>query len=499
MIVWWVMLWVQVALAKPDNTYRITDFGAVSESGRVNTKAIQAAIDKAHSDGGGKVIVPFGTYLTGGIELKSKVELHLEVGAILLGSTHPADYKHINQHRRALIMSDGAHHIAISGKGTVDGQGRKLALTIDSLHHAGVSIDPKYNYRRNRPNEDHRVELVSLVKSKNISISGVTFRNASCWVTTFDQCEDLSIDAVAIESRAFWNNDGMDIIDCRRVRITNSRVNVADDGICLKSHLPDYANDDIYIANCTIRSSASAVKFGTGSFGGFKNVVVENIKVFDTFRSAIAIETVDGGDIENIRVSGITAINTGNPIFIRRGHRKGDKPGVLRNVLIENIRAEVPFGRPDLAYDMRGPEVNFFHNPFPSSVAGIPGYPIEDVTIKNVEIVYPGRASKGMAYVPLSRLEAVPEKEKDYPEFSMFGELPAWGFYVRHVSGMLFENIRIRVKEEDFRPAFVFDDVDGLRLQTIEVENDPKKETVVLKNTRLEQIDESLKSNVVKY
>ena len=126
-------------------------------------------------------------------------------------------------------------------------------------------------------------------------------------------------------------------------------------------------------------------------------------------------------------------------------------------------------------------EVDFFHNPFPASIAGIPEYRIEDVHLENIQISYPGRATKGMAYVPLSRLEQVPERIENYPEFSMFGELPAWGFYVRHAKGITFKNISLTLQDSDFRPAFVFDDVIDLQMDKIELPID-KKDQIVLKD-----------------
>ena len=172
---------------------------------------------------------------------------------------------------------------------------------------------------------------------------------------------------LTIVNRSYWNNDGMDITDCKNVKVINCDVNAADDGICLKSYYPGHFNDSIYIANCTIRSSASAIKFGSASYGGFKNVTITDIRVFDTFRSAVALESVDGAIIENINVSNIKAVNTGNAIFVRLGHRSGTKPGIVKNISFSNIKVQVPFGRPDSNYDLRGPEVNFFHNPFPAS------------------------------------------------------------------------------------------------------------------------------------
>ena len=103
--------------------------------------------------------------------------------------------------------------------------------------------------------------------------------------------------------------------------------------------------------------------------------------------------------------------------------------------------------------------MNFFHNPFPSSIVGFKGYNVENISLENIEISYPGRASKEMAYVPLSRLVQVPKKIKNYPEFDMFRALPTYGFYIRHANGITFRNIKITLDNEDFRPVFAFDDV----------------------------------------
>ncbi len=481
--------------------YNIVDYGAVADGKTLNTKIIQSTIDAAYATKcGGKVVFPKGTFFTGSIEIKSNVDIYLEEGAILLGSTNPVDYNPMDAEGRpnapknddnsqlALLLAHKANNISISGKGLIDGQGRALALNIDSLHHAGVRIDPNYSTQVNRPNERVRPKLFRFSQCEQVKITDLNINNGACWGLSFELCNNLIIDNVKTINRAYWNNDGMDITDCRNVRITNCDVNSADDGICLKSYYPGYSNDSIYIANCTIRSSASAIKFGTASYGGFKNVTIENIKVYDTFRSAIALESVDGGVIENINIRNVEAVNTGNAIFIRLGHRAGEKPGIIRNVLIKDINVQVPFGRPDINYDIRGPEVPYFHNPFPSSIVGIPGYLIENVVLENIEISYPGRASKGMAYMPLTRLDQIPENIKSYPEFDMFGELPAWGFYVRHAKGLTFKNVKLTLDAEDFRPTLVFDDVENVNMNQVTLP-EPVKSQVFLHNSKNVKFD----------
>lgn len=197
-----------------------------------------------------------------------------------------------------------------------------------------------------RPKEPMRPQLIEFVNCKNIQVRNVSLSSAACWVQTYQSCENVLLDSVHVISDAYWNNDGIDIVDCHHVRITNCDINVADDGICLKSVSADQFCDSIYVANCVIRSSASAIKFGTVSHGGFRNVTIEQIKIHDTFRSAVAIECVDGGTLENVLVNGVEALNTGNAIFIRLGDRsKTRDAGILRNITIKNIKVEVAFER----------------------------------------------------------------------------------------------------------------------------------------------------------
>ena len=405
--------------------YNALQQGAVGDGKTLNTKPLQSAIDALHAKGGGQLYFPAGRYLTGSLQLKSNVTLYLEKEAVLLGSTSPYDYpgfstekelKVNNDHfDQALIYAEGAENIGITGEGCIDGQGRELALTIDSLHHTGELVDKHYNTYRKRPNT--RPKLLFMRNCRKVELRKTNFRSGAAWGLSFSLCADLTIDSLHVENRAYWNNDGIDISDCKDVRISNCFINSADDGICLKSHNRGAWNDRVSISNCHIISSASAIKFGTESLGGFKNVTIDNIRIKDTFRSAIAIESVDGAEIENVK-------------------------------------------------------------------------------LENIEIVCPGRATRGMAYMSVSRLKDVPENEKGYPEFTMFEELPSWGFYVRHVKGIQMHNIKLRLQEDDFRPAFVFDRVSNVRLSGISLPENKKAGQVVLRQTSLQSADNAVKEYV---
>ena len=456
----------------PENTWSIPADGKT-----LCTQQLQQAIDAIYKKGGGRLTLKPGVYLTGSLMLRSGVELHLEEGTTLLGSTNPYDYTPVDvgdtddqrndNASMALIMAVGADHVSITGNGTIDGQGLQLALNVDSLHLTGERPDPHYNQRRQRPSETARPKLFFFHACHDVKVDGLHLRNSANWGLSFDRCERLVLTNLDIENRAYWNNDGIDLTDCRHVLVADCRINAADDGVCLKSYHADSRCYDIEVARCDIRSSASAIKFGTASWGGFRKVHIHDITVSDTFRSAIAIESVDGGQADSILVEHIAATNTGNALFLRLGQRAGERAGSLRNVTIRHLHCEVPFGRPDEAYDLRGPEVDFFHNPFPASICGYPEHPIENVTLEDIEVSYPGRATRGMAYMPLWRVQDVPEQTGKYPEFSMFGELPAWALYVRHVKGLRLQHVHFSLRDTDFRPAFVFDDVQQIESNDI--------------------------------
>jgi polygalacturonase len=291
-------------------------------------------------------------------------------------------------------------------------------------------------------------------------MTGVTMRNAAAWVQTYDQCNNLRIDSIQVDSRAFWNNDGIDFVDCDSVAIINSYIDAADDGICLKSHDPNKTCQNILVRNCTIRSSANAIKLGTASLGGFRNIRLINIKVFDTYRSAIALEAVDGGFIENVEADGLQVLNTGHVIFMRIGERIPGKKGRLENIRIANVSAEIAASKPDSGYEYEGPIEDMPRNISPPVIiAGLPGAMITNVSFSNIEIKHPGGGNPMFAKILLNELNSVPEKPAAYPEFSMFRELPAWGVYIRHARDIQFNDLKLSCIKKDYRIAIVVDDV----------------------------------------
>jgi polygalacturonase len=461
-----VLLLINVKAFCQTKTFYITAFGAKGDGRTINTAFIQKAIDKAAAAGGGKVVVPTGRFVTGVIRLKNGVNLFLQKDAVLLGSTNRLDYGKVEA--EDLITTTNQHKVSVTGYGEIDGRGREVVKDLFKLLHQGVLQDAQWKIKR--PGENNRPGVIAFIGCTDVVVKGITVKNSAGWVQDYRNCKNVLIDSVTVNSTEYWNNDGIDIVNSQQVTITNCNVDAADDAICLKSEGgPGYC-ENVYVANCTLRSSASAFKLGTGSRGGFRNIVVKNLYVFDTYRSAIALEAVDGGFLENIDIQQIKAVNTGNAFFIRLGHRNTDSVySTIRKIRISDMQVQVPAGKPDVGYPVEGPPQKYQHNVFPASIVGLPGHNIEDVELKNITITYEGGGSKDKAYFGWDSLHRVPENAAGYPEFSMFGELPAWAFYVRHAKGISFNNVQFNQHQPDYRPAGIFDDVNDLQLNEVNI------------------------------
>jgi len=277
-------------------------------------------------------------------------------------------------------------------------------------------------------------------------VSGVEIRNSPMWVQHYLACEDVDIRGIRVNSKVNANNDGIDIDACRRVRISDCDIVSGDDAIVLKSTCGRVCRD-VTVTNCTLSTDCNALKLGTESNGGFENIVMSNCSVYDARLAGIALELVDGGRFDGVAISNIVMKGVGTPIFIRLGNRArpfaegGPTPGIgtMRNITISGLEA--------LAARNTG-----------CAIAGLSGHPIENVTLSDIRITAPGGGTAADA-----RRE-VPENAEKYPEFGMFGMLPAYGFYCRHVKNLVLRNVQTSFAEPDHRPALVCDDVEGLEL-----------------------------------
>ncbi|MCS7314769.1 MAG: glycosyl hydrolase family 28-related protein [Bryobacterales bacterium] len=416
-------------------------YGARGDGKTKDTAAIQAAIAAAAREGG-TVLFPPGTYLCGTIHLKSGVALELAAGAVIAASPdkedfapyEPLPFKPVDDHettysRHALILGEGVADVAIAGAGVIDGNRAKRG-------------GPK---------------PIAFKNSQRITIRGVTVRNSPNYAISLLGCEHVHIEGVSILNSYA---DGIDP-DCSRfVRIANCYVDSHDDAICPKASQAlgePRPTEHLVVTNCILRTDCNAIKFGTESRGDFRNVTISNCVILPRDRgirpiSGISLHSVDGSHIEGVTIANIVMRQVRAPLFIRLGNRgrgmSPPVPGSVRGIVISNLVAV------DASYT--------------SGVVGIPGHRVRDVTLENLDFTMAGGGSFGGL--------AVPEHESKYPEATMFGQLPAWALYARHVEGLVVRNLRARFLQPTDRPAIILDDVleadlDGFRPETVATES----------------------------
>lgn len=458
-------------------TYNVKDFGAVGDGITLDSKSIQKAVDVCSNNGGGIIYFPSGKYLSGTIILKDDTFLELSPGATLLGSTKISDYKEtipqlksFNDYflKHALIYAEKVNNIGILGYGTIDGQGQ----------HFKVTTKKKPDRYKNRP------FVIRFVECKNVKVKNVKLQNSAMWMQQYLGCENVIINNITVYNHANKNNDMIDIDGCKNLIMSNCIGDTDDDGITIKS-TSKYINENITINNCVVSSHCNALKFGTESTGGFRNVAISNIVIKPSSDrdpiygvpdgiSGITIGNVDGGIMEGIIIDNIRIDGPEVPLFMRLGNRArkhyDDAPdpgiGIFKDVMVSNILATNISSKVGCA------------------IIGIPGNNIENVSLSNLIFEYPGGGTKTEA----DRL--VPEQEAHYPEATRWGTFSAYGLYVRHARNINLDNIEFRLKEKDFRPAIVYDDV---MVGTIDkIKTNPKSEKIIysMKNSSDIMIDD---------
>ena len=433
----------------------VLDFGAIPDGSTLTTKAIQKAIDQCAAGGGGTVSIPVGTYLTRTIYLRSDVNLEIRKGALLLGDTVPGAFN------QAIIYAQNIENASITGMGTINGRG-------------WAKYFPKNGQRHND---------VRLYRCKNIKVMDVTMLNAPSWVFRILECDGVMIRGLNIFSYVNQNNDGIDI-DAKNVTISDCIVDCEDDAMCLKSDNPDFLCENIAINNCILATNCNAIKFGTASHCGFRNIAISNCVIRRPYGAAkipprstlkgcdtdtimeigLALEIVDGGFMDQVTVTNLTMTGIQTPLFIRLGNRKSQIqdsegnpiPGTLRNVVISNITAT---------------DESFLH----SSVTGIPGTYVENVIIRDVIL-----HSKGGGTMEEATAE-VPEKIDRYPQANViFGySIPAYGMYVRHVKNLVLDNFSFNLLLPDARPAIVMDDCHHVRIRNFDADIPTREQPLV--------------------
>jgi len=420
-------------------TYNIVKYGAVSDTTVLSTGAVQKAIDLCAQNGGGQVLVPTGSYKIGSIILRSNVNLHLEKGATLYGSTDLKDYIKVKPDYLSLrtqtttiqlIYAENVENVTLDGYGTIDGCGRSFQKM--EFNDEGIT----------------RPHLIRFITSRDITVKDITLKNSGCWMQHYLACDKVYLKGLKIFNRSNYNNDAIDLDGCHEVVVSDIMSDTDDDGITLKSTSPRLC-ENIVISNCIVSSRCNAIKLGTETTGGFRNIQINNCIIKPSYTpepqfygashgfSGIALEIVDGGILEDVNVSNILIEGTESPIFIRLGNRARpyaegqvvNHVGTLKNVHLSNITVN-------------------HAGQTGSSITGLPGYPVENIFLSHITITQKG--GSGKISPPAD------EKEKEYPEATMWGNLPATGFFVNHARNVVLRDVKIYTEEKDERPDFYF-------------------------------------------
>jgi len=442
------------AATQPMQSLDVRSFGATGDGETFDTDAIQRAIDHAHKQGGGVVRFPSGgVYFTGTLVLKSNVTLHVERDAVIRGSRNLDDYIKtkpdigsyavIEYSDYALIQAISARNIAIEGEGVIDGD--------------GVGIPGGYKVRP---------YLLRFIRCDNVRLRDITLKNPAFWTQSFLECDNIHVDGITV--RAFNldphqpNGDGIDIDGCQNVIIENSDFAAEDDAIVLKSTtLRPMKN--IIIRNNIIKTNINGIKIGTETHGVVRNVHAHDNHITFAGRAALTVQCVDGAHVSNILFEDIVIDGAGTPIFLRLGARLRPIPeqpdpqvGTLRDITFRRITSTgVQSSLPPKT------------TPAPhtgSSIMGIPGHVIENVVLQDIHFTHRG----GIADQNATYAE-VPERPDVYPNHDRFGNLAAYGLYVRHVRGITMNNVEIKFSAPDRRSAIVFYNVGDAQLTNVGV------------------------------
>jgi len=453
--------------------YNIRDFGAKGDGMTLDTVAVQSAIDAAHKDEGGTVIVPAGTFVVATIELKSNVTLHVAARGRLLGSEKPEHYKAGNgippsNGNVVMISAADAENVTIEGPGTIDGNGGKFFTGKGDMTGPGQNSSEGYF---------QRPHLIVFYRCKNVSVRNVFLTASAYHCTRILECSRVFLDSVRIYNRVNLNNDGFHINSSQYVHIVNCDVACQDDACALFG-----SNKFVTVTNCTFSTRWSVFRFGGGEA---ENITISNCVIYDTFGCPIKMRCGARSRFENITFSNLIMKNVTGPITVgldsvprNPSSTPGPAPakGIVRNIAFNGIRGfVVAEGRqhPDLPWPQKFRPGETRHC---IVLNGVGEDFIENVSLQDIHFTFEGGGTTA---------EAAAEVPKLAGEYFEIGTPPAYGLYARNVRGLSLNNIRFEVTNPDLRPAVDFDNVSDASLTSLSAHGNPSAKSVLrIKNTR---------------
>jgi hypothetical protein len=427
--------------------YNVRDHGAKGDGTNLDTTAIQSAIDKCFHDKGGTVLIPAGDFLSGTLELRSNVTLHITAAGKLLGSPKREDYtagKGIPSGNGNIVFlfAVNAHHVSIEGNGTIDGNG--LAF----FNGKGDNTGPGQNGVGGNFDRPH---LAIFYQCNNLRLHDVFFTASAYHCFRILNCEQVYADGVRIYNRVNRNNDGFHFNSSEYVHLSNCDVQCQDDACALFG-----SNKFVTITNCSFSTRWSVFRFGGGES---QNITVSNCLIYDTYGCPIKI-SAGRASIENLTFSNIIMRNVTGPIGIgfsgpsNNNSNSNTKP-FIRNIVFNAIRATVvekPIDHPDIAF---GVTVREGEKNSCITLNAMGEYFLENISFTDVQVKYAGGGTAVQA------AKEVPKIATEY--FSVWDPLPggppAYGLYARNVKGLTLHNVRFEYDQPDARPAIIFDNV----------------------------------------
>ncbi len=475
-----------VIAASGSGVFNARSYGATGNGKTLDSPAINKAIKACAAGGGGTVLIPAGTYLSGSIHLMSNIHLQIDAGATILGAPQKLlaydaeeDFKgpayqdggHTYFHN-SLIWGENLTNVFITGHGMINGgglvRGDGVEDHMDGFVNFGRTVQVVPGPGTNTWPQHLGNKSIALKLCRNVLIRDITIFHGGHFAILVTGCDDMTVDNVTLDT----DRDGIDIDCCRNTMVSNCRINSPnDDGLCPKS---TYAlgevrpTENLTIVNCQVsgfeegtlldgtmkpsKNHNGRIKFGTESSGGLRNCTIANC----TFRSCrgLALEEVDGGLMDNITINNITMIDVPDyAIYITTGKRNRT-PNLAttsraKNILISNVIA-------DSVGNMSGIQI-----------MGLPDVPVEGVRLQNIRLTSNGGGSKEEA-------GATPkELGNGYPEPRRLGTMPAYGLYARHVHNLELANVNMDFEQMDMRPAMACMDVDGLEIDNVKAQLAP--------------------------